>query len=120
MSKSAFVEIEFFALTFSSLFFPISVYGYMMWKKAISRKTVLLFGVLLLVVSGVSIFLLRRLAEIATASPSLLDDRVFISEFSIVLYILPILFAGIGVNLISHVLIAHLTEAERRFEQDRK
>ena len=34
------------------------------------------------------------------------------------LYLLPALFAGIGINLVSHVLIHHLVSAERRFDQN--
>ena len=34
------------------------------------------------------------------------------------LYLLPAVFAGIGVNLVSHVVIRHLNLAESRFERD--
>jgi len=119
MAESSFVETEFFALTLCSFFLPVGIYGYLMWKKAISRRTVLLFGVVLVAISCASIFLLRRLAGLAHQSPSLLDDQVFASELSIALYLLPILFAGIGINLISHVLVSHLSDAERQFERER-
>jgi hypothetical protein len=118
ISDSVFVEVEFFALTFFSLFLPIGIYGYMMWKRAISRRTVLVFGVVLVLISGISVFILQRLAAMARVSPSLFDDRIFASELSVALYLLPALFAGIGVNLISHILIRHLTDAERRFDRD--
>ena len=119
MSESVFVELEFLLLILFSVVLPVAMYGYLMWKRAISRKTVFLFGATLVAKSGVTIFLLQRLAVMARDSPSLLDDRFFASELSIALYILPILFAGIGVNLLSHVLISHLTDAERRFEEER-
>ena len=111
MSDSVFVELEFLLLILFSVVLPVAMYGYLMWKRAISRKTVLLFGATLVAKSGVTIFLLQRLAIMARDSPSLLDDRFFASELSIALYILPILFAGIGVNLLSHVLISHLADA---------
>ena len=95
------------------------MYGYMMWKRSISRKTVLLFGAMLIAIAGVTIFLLQHLADMAKASPSVLDDRFFASGLSIALYLLPVLFAGIGVNIVSHVLIAHLSDAERRFDRER-
>jgi len=117
MNDSIFVEVEFFGLTVFSLILPVIIYGYMMWKQAISRKTVLLFGIILLAISGVNVILLQRLAEMAKASPSLLDDRIFASELSLALYLLPALLAGIGVNIISHILISHLTEAERKFDR---
>jgi hypothetical protein len=119
-SQSVFVEGEFFALIVFSLILPVCLYGYMLWKRAISRKTVLLFGVSLIAISGVNIFLLQRLAQIAKDSPSLLDDRVFASELSVALYLLPVLFAGIGVNMISHILMSHLADAERQFDREQR
>ena len=81
--------------------------------KTISRLTVLIFATLLIVLSGIDFFLLRSLAESAKLSTSIFDDKVFSQGFSTVLYLLPVVFAGIGVNLISHVLIDHLSTAER-------
>jgi hypothetical protein len=63
---------------------------------------------------------LQRLAQMAKDSHFLLDHNVFASELSVALYLLPVLFAGIGVNMVSHILISHLTEAESRFEQEHK
>ncbi|MEO8410839.1 MAG: hypothetical protein ABI478_09740, partial [Propionivibrio sp.] len=117
---AAFAEVEFFALVLSSLILPTTIYAYLMWKKAISRKTILFFGTFLITISGVSIFRLKRLEEMAITSPSLFDDRIFASEISIALYLLPLLFAGIGVNLISHVLVTHPANAERKFDQERE
>ena len=45
-------------------------------------------------------YLLQSLAAVAKNTPSLADDAVFISELSIALYVLPVVFGGIGVNLI--------------------
>jgi hypothetical protein len=118
MNESVFVEVEFFVLTLFSLLLPVSIYAYMMWKKAISRKTVLLFGVILIALSGINVLLMQRLAEMAKMSPSLLDDRIFASELSVALYLLPAVFAGIGVNLMSHILIGHLSDAERQFDRE--
>ena len=120
MSDSIFFEIEFVALIIFSLILPICIYAYMMWKKAISRKTVLLYGAILIAISGVSVVLLKRLAEMANASLSSLDSQIFSSEISLALYLLPALFAGIGINIISHVLISHLSDAEKRFDRERR
>jgi hypothetical protein len=49
---------------------------------------------------------------------SLADDKIFNSEFSIALYLLPVLYAGVGTNLISHVLISHLKGAEQAFDEE--
>jgi len=119
MQNSVFLEDEFFLLLVISIIVPVGMYGYMMWKRSISRKTVLLFGAMLIAIAGVTIFLLQHLADMAKASPSVLDDRFFASGLSIALYLLPVLFAGIGVNIVSHVLIAHLSDAERRFDRER-
>ena len=120
MNSSAFAEIEFFLLIVFSIILPVSIYSYMMWKKAISRKSVLGFGLLLIAIAGISIYLLQRLNVIAKTSPSLLDDRIFASEISIALYLLPLLFVGIGINLISDTLIRHLDDAERRYDQEHR
>jgi SNF family Na+-dependent transporter len=115
MSATVFPEFEFVALVTSSIVLPIGIYAYMIRKRAISRGTVVVLGIILVALSGVDIVLLQRLTEMARQSPSLLDDRLFASEVSVTLYLLPALFAGIGVNVLSHVLISHLAEAERRF-----
>jgi hypothetical protein len=118
--ESVFFEAEFLALIVFSFILPVGIYFYMMWKRAISRKTVLIFGSILIGISGVDIFLMQRLAVMARNSSSLIDDRIFVSEISVALYLLPVLFAGIGVNLISHVLTNHLTDAERQFDREQR
>lgn len=118
ISTSVFVEAEFFALVFFTFLLPACIYGYMLRTSAISRKAVLLFGVSLIAISGVNIFLLQRLAQMAKESPSLLDDKMFTSEISVALYLLPAVFAGIGVNILSHVLIGHLAHAEKKFDRE--
>lgn len=120
MNESIFFEVEFFALLICSLILPMSIYAYMLWTRAISQLTVLSLGVVLIVISAIDVFLLKRLDEMARVSASLLDDRIFSSEISIALYLLPIVFAGIGVNVISHVLITHLSAAERRYAKEHK
>ena len=117
MNDSIFVEKEFALLVLVSIVVPVGLYTFMMLKRALSRWTVLLFGVILVVIAGANVVLLQRLAAMATASPSLLDNRLFSSEISLALYLLPALFAGLGINIISHVLITHLSDAERQFER---
>jgi hypothetical protein len=119
MDESAFVKGEFFAFVVVAFILPVGVYGYLMWKKAISRKTVFLFGLMLIAIAGVGIVLLQTLAGIARLSPSLIDDKLFVSELSLALYMIPALFGGIGINMISHLLTTHLTDAERRYDQER-
>ncbi len=120
MINYGFAETEFYVLIVFSLILPISLYGYMMWKRAISRKTVMLLGSILIVIAGVNVVLLRRLVTLATVSSTIIGDSIFKSELSVSLYLLPILYAGIGVNMLSHLLINHLTDAEKRFDQGHK
>jgi hypothetical protein len=120
MNTSAFVEIEFWALVVSSLVIPAAIYAGMVTKRKISRVTVFAFGMLLIVLSGLDLLLLRHLVAAAGASISLIDDVVFKSEYSAALYILPLLSGAVGTNLISHVLVQHLEEAEKRHERDRQ
>jgi hypothetical protein len=118
MSTTVFAEMRFWVLVASSVVFPFGLYGVLMAKKAISRITVLVLGLTFVLISGVDIYLLRDLSALARLTPSLADDAVFISELSIGLYLLPALFGGIGINLVSHVLVRHLVEAEKQFEKD--
>lgn len=118
MSLSVFVELRFWVLVAFSVVLPAGIYGLLLRTRAISRMAVLGFGIALVLISGVDVYLLQSLAAVAKNTPSLADDAVFISELSIALYILPVVFGGIGVNLISHVLLRHLTEAEKRFDRE--
>lgn len=118
MKQSVFFETEFLLLILLTFVVPSGIYGYMLWKKSISRKTVLVFGLILLMISGISIFLLQLLKTMARNSPSLFDDKIFVSEISVALYLIPAIFAGIGVNIISHILISHLKVAEQKFDRD--
>lgn len=118
MGNFIFIKFEFFAFVLITLVLPAGIYGFMMLKRAISRKTVLLFGVLLIGIAGASVALLQYLADYARRSPNLFDDRLFTSEVSMALYLLPALFAGIGINMISHLLISHLADAERRYDRE--
>ena len=118
MNNSVFAVIEFWLLVVFSFVLPVGIYATMLVKKAISRRTVLLFGVILVVLAGVDVFLLQTLSVLAKNSSSLLDDFFFASELSVALYLLPAMFAGVGVNIISHVLISHLWSAERQFKSE--
>jgi ABC-type transport system involved in multi-copper enzyme maturation permease subunit len=117
MNKSVFIQIDFYLLIAFSIILPVGIYGFMMWKKSISRRSVLGLGICLLTISGFTFFLLQRLAVVAKLSPNLYDDWIFSSEVSMALYLLPALFAGLGINIISHVLIKHLRDAEENFDQ---
>jgi hypothetical protein len=118
MNNSLFVEIRFWLLVLCSLVAPLVIYTSLLVKRAISRKTVLLLGVVLVWIAGLDVYLLQILSLKAKLTPSLADDYLFSSELSMALYLLPLLFGGVGVNLVSHVLTQHLREAEARYDAE--
>lgn len=118
MAFTVFIELRFWLLVAFSLVAPVVIYGVLLAKRAVSPITVLFLGLVLLVIAGIDLYLLQSLASLAKASASLADDAIFLSELTIGLYLLPALFAGVGINIISHVLIRHLEQAERQFEKE--
>lgn len=118
--NALFFQAEFFLLILFSFLIPAAIYLIMMIKHTISRMTVLLFGVTLLLLAGVDVVLLHHLANETHQTATLFTDKLFTSELSLALYLLPLISAGIGINIVSHVLITHLTEAERNFDRAQK
>ena len=118
MRSSVFTELTFWLLIGFSFVSPCLLYAVLHAKRAIARHTVLLLGGMLLVIAAVDIYLLQSLATLAKLTPSLADDAIFVSEISLALYLIPVMFGGIGINVISHVLIAHLSEAEKHFQAE--
>jgi hypothetical protein len=118
MGDTVFVEVKFWLLAVVSVLAPILIYGLLLRSRSISRAAVLLFGLVLVTLAGVDVYLLRSLEVLARLSPSLADDAIFASEVSVALYVFPILLGGIGVNVVSHVLITHLLKAEKQFDHD--
>ena len=117
MTTNIFIEKEFTGLILFSIVIPILLYWFLWHRRAISRFSVFLFGIGLIIIAGLDVFFLRLLAEIVKNSPSPIDDRFFNSELSVALYLFPALYAGTGINLISHILINHLTKAEKNFDK---
>jgi hypothetical protein len=117
-SNSIFLQKEFISLIIFSIILPVIIYRMIWHKKTISRMAVLYFGATLILLAGIDVFLLRIMVNIAKNSPGMVDDVVFNSEISAALYLLPALYAGTGINLVSHILISHLTEAEKQFDSE--
>lgn len=115
MNQSVFADLWFWLMLLVSFALPFGIYALLLAKRAISPVSVLLLGFTLVAVAGLDVFLLQSLATAARATPSLADDAVLLSEVSVALYLFPLMFGGIGVNVISHVLVQHLVEAEKRF-----
>ena len=120
MNSSVFVELYFWILVACSLIVPVLIYMALLFKREISRAAILVLGLTLVTISGVDVFLLQRLQTMSKLSPSLLDDAVFNSEVTIGFYLLPALFAGVGIDVISHVLIRHLDKAQETFRREHR
>lgn len=108
MNDSAFIKLEFLLLVLFSLILPLIFVSVLITRRTMPRKIVVAFGFALVVLAGSDVVLLQMLKEVAKASASLSDDFVFASGYSLALYILPLIGAGLGMNLISHVIHAHI------------
>jgi hypothetical protein len=113
MEETVFVEAKFWLLVVFSLIAPIGIVWLCLTMRAVSRRHLLVLGLVLVAIAGFDIYLLQALARMSRLTPSLADDVVFDSEITVGLYVLPALLAGVGVNVTSHVLIQHLTDAQR-------
>jgi hypothetical protein len=115
MSQSVFVELEFWLLVMFSVVIPLAIIWVCLTIRKVSRNHVLALGLLLVTIAGVDIYLLQALKRRSQETASTADDLIFNSEITVGLYVLPALLAGIGVNIASHVIIQHLSDAQRRF-----
>ena len=120
MSGSIYLQFEFWALVLLSVLVPGLIFAWLIRKRRIARSTVLVIGFLLVSIAAMDAILLQRLNAMAKATQGLADDRVFASEYSIALFVLPLIIAGVGVNLISHVLGQHLIIAELEYDREAK
>jgi hypothetical protein len=114
MEETVFVEMKFWLLVLFSLVIPVGIVSMCLTMRAVSRGHLLALGLVLVAIAGFDIYLLQALQRMSRVTPSLADDAVFDSEITVGLYVLPALLAGVGVNVTSHVLIQHLTDAQRR------
>jgi len=118
VGQVVFFEATFWLLVLFSFVAPVVIYAVLLRTRSVSAATVLFLALVLIVIAGIDLYLLNRLAVMARDSASLVDDAVFLSELRLALFLLPALFAGVGINLISHVLIRHLQKAEAQFEAE--
>jgi hypothetical protein len=116
MNRSVFVEFEFWLLVVFSVVMPVAIIWMCLTIRKVSRHHVLAVGLFLVAIAGIDIYLLQALKHRARETPSTADDVIFDSEITVGLYVLPALLAGIGVNIASHVVIQHLSDAQRRFD----
>jgi len=108
MISVTWLRMEFWLLVLSSLALPLFMVVHLLRVQGIARRVLLFYAVSLLLLSGIDIILLQDVMALARHSVSLLDDTVFLSEYSLALYMLPLLAAGTGVNLLTFVITQHL------------
>lgn len=118
MGTTAFAEMEFWLLVIMSMVAPLLLWRVLDSKRTPSRSTIFSLGLVMVVISGTAFYLLQTLASHSKLSPSLADDALFVSELTLSLYLLPLLSAGIGINLISDLLIRHLRESDGLSDRD--
>ena len=118
LTGNVYLQKEFLALITCSIILPFVIYRLLWVTRSISRITVLYFGIALIVLAGIDIFLLRLMAAVSKNTASFVNDVLFNSELSLALYMVPALFAGTGINMVSHILIHHLNNAEKTFDKD--
>lgn len=116
MNTTVFSETEFWLLILFSFLLPIWIYWLLLSKRTIAQTTVLLLGVAFVGIAGVNVYLLQALKLWAMLNTTPSGNAIFSSEISTALYLLPAMFGGVGINLVSHVLINHLHNAEKRFK----
>jgi hypothetical protein len=114
MIDSVFIKLEFLSLVFSSLVLPVIFIWVLVTRPRIPRKTIVAFGFVLVILAGLDVVLLQRLSDLAKSTVSFSDDVIFASGYTIALYVLPLIGAGLGMNLISHVLHSHIRLEEMR------
>ena len=113
VANSIFVELRFWLLIAFSFALPGAIYAAMMRRQRFTPLLVLSMGSCLVIVAAFDVYLLQWLQAMVRKTPSLVDDSFFASEVSLALYVIPLAFGGIGVNVVSHVLIEHLLPLER-------
>ena len=73
MSLSVFLELRFWLLVGFSLVLPVGIYALLLVTRSISRWAVLGFGVALVLIAGVDVYLLQSIA--AQAKSTLANRR---------------------------------------------
>ncbi len=118
MTQNVFYEVEFVLLVLFSIVIPAGIYAFLFRKVSISRWTIGAFATVLLGVAGINVILLQHLSQVARPVGSMIHDKLLSGQVSLALYVFPLVFGGVAVNLLSHMLVSHLDEAEAAFEEE--
>lgn len=104
MNSLITIEVEVWLLLLSCLLPVFFLLIHLVTRKPVNRLWLFFWGVVFVLLGGINIVVLRRLGEIVMRSQHTWDDVFFGPTYSIAFYVLPLLCAGIGVNLISEVI----------------
>ncbi len=113
------VEVEVWLLLISCLLPVFFLLIHLVNRKPMSRLWLFFWGIVFILLGGINIVVLRRLGDIVMKSRQTWDDVVFGPTYSIAFYVLPLVCAGIGVNLITEVITSDVP-MERKAGRKRK
>ncbi|MCI0475722.1 MAG: hypothetical protein L0Y55_05705 [Anaerolineales bacterium] len=108
MANSAFLTIEFWTLVIISFALPCLIFFKFIHKRRRRHAHILSFALLLILLAGVDVLLLQQLENVARTTSSLMDDSIFLSGYSLALYILPLVLGTLGSDLLAHVIKAYI------------
>lgn len=83
----------------SSVILPLECMACRCSSAPFRRALPLALGFALVAIAGLDVYFLQILASEARLTRSLADDAVFVPEVSLALYLIPVMFGGIGVNV---------------------
>lgn len=113
LTDTILVKAEFWALVATSLALPVAIIWHLVRAVRILRRVLIGYSILLMVVSGLDVILIKAIAVLARETSGLGDDKVFLSEYSLALYLLPLITVGVGVNLLTYTITRHLRIVSR-------
>jgi hypothetical protein len=106
--ESVLIKFEFWALVLTSLALPVVIIWHLLRIIRISRTVLIAYACMLIALAGLDVVLITYVASLAKATRGIADDQVFRSEYTLALYLLPLISAGVGINLLSFAITQHL------------
>jgi hypothetical protein len=105
---SILIRVELWALILTSIAVPTAIIWHLVRVVRISRAFLIAYSLALMIISGFDLVLIKAIGALAQQTSSLADDRIFVSEYSLALYLLPLISATVGINLLSYTITRHL------------
>lgn len=107
-SDTVLIKAEFWALVLTSLALPAGILWHLVRVVRISRRVLIGYSIVLMAISGLDVVLIKTIAVLARETTGLADDKIFLSEYSMALYLLPLITAAVGTNLLTYTITRHL------------